>query len=71
MTWLIVIVIAAVVMGAIGYFSSKDGERGENAAAGAVAGAMGCGYVIYVILRIFLFGLGIFLVVKLFGWLFG
>ena len=59
-------------MGAIGYFSSKDGERGENAAAGAVAGAMagamGCGYVI---LRIFLFGLGIFLVVKLFGWLFG
>ena len=39
MTWLIVLVIAAVVMGAIGYFSSKDGERGENAAAGAVAGA--------------------------------
>ena len=68
MTWLIVIVIAAVVMGTIGYFSSKDGERGENAVAGAVAGAMGCGYVI---LRIFLFGLGIFLVVKLFGWLFG
>lgn len=27
MTWLIVIVIAAVVMGAIGYFSSKDGKE--------------------------------------------
>ena len=25
MTWLIVIIIAAVIMGAIGYFSSKDG----------------------------------------------
>ena len=60
MTWLIVIII--------GYFSSKDGERGENAMAGAAAGALGCGYVL---LRIFLFGLGIFLVIKLFGWLFG
>ena len=55
-------------MGAIGYFSSKDGERGENASAGALAGAMGCGYVIF---QIFLWGLGIFLVIKLFGWLFG
>lgn len=34
MTWLIVIIIAAVIMGAIGYFSSKDGERGENAYSG-------------------------------------
>ena len=67
-TWLIVIIIAAVIMGAIGYFSSKDGERGENAAAGAVAGAMGCGYII---LRIFLWGLGIFLLIELFVWLFG
>lgn len=55
-------------MGAIGYFSSKDGERGENAAAGAVAGAMGCGYII---LRIFLWGLGLFLLIELFVWLFG
>ena len=62
MTWLIVIIIAAVIMG------SKDGERGENAAAGAVAGAMGCGYII---LRIFLWGLGIFLLIELFVWLFG
>ena len=68
MTWLIVIIIAAVIMGAIGYFSSKDGERGENAAAGAVAGAMGCGYII---LRIFLWGLGLFLLIELFVWLFG
>ena len=42
MTWLIVIVIAAVVMGAIGYFSSKDGERGENAAAGRSDGLRLC-----------------------------
>lgn len=67
-TWLIIIIVAAVIMGAIGYFSSKDGERGENAAAGALAGAIGCGYVIF---QIFLWGLGIFLVIKLFGWLFG
>ncbi len=33
-TWLIIIIVAAVIMGAIGYFSSKDGERGENAAVG-------------------------------------
>lgn len=57
MTWLIVIIIAAVIMGAIGYFSSKDGERGENAAVGAFAGVMGCGYVIS---QILLWGLGIF-----------
>lgn len=67
-TWLIIIIVAAVIMGAIGYFSSKDGERGEKAAAGALAGAMGCGYVI---LQIFLWGLGILLVIKLFEWLFG
>ena len=67
-TWLIVIIVAAVIMGAIGFFSSKDGERGENTAAGALAGAMGCGYVIF---QIFLGVLGIFLLIKLFEWLFG
>lgn len=68
MTWLYVIIAVAVIAGLIGYFSSNDGQRGEGAAQAALGGVIGCGYVL---LQIFLWGLGIFIVIKLFGWLFG
>ena len=68
MTWLWVIIVAAVVCGLIGYFSGDDGERGETAFAGAAAGAIGCGTVIF---QLLLAALGIYLLFSIIGWLFG
>ena len=68
MTWLIVIIIAAVVCGIIGFISSNDGERGEGAFTGAAAGALGCGTIIF---QLFLGAVGLGLFIALIGWLFG
>ena len=67
-TWLVIIIIAAIVCGIIGFLSSNDGERGEGALTGAIGGAMGCGYILF---RLFLWGLGIALLIWLFGAIFG
>jgi len=67
MTWLWVILIVAAIGGLIGYFSS-DRDRGENAVQGALAGGMGCGYII---LQIFLAILGFWILFKVGSWLFG
>lgn len=62
-------VCTAIIIGAIwGALSSKDGEATEGAISGAVAGGMGCGYII---LQIFLWGLGISIMIWLFSTLFG
>lgn len=67
MTWLIVIIIAAVVCGLFGFLSGEDGNRGESAATGAAAGAVGCGAAIfYLAMTAFSF----YLVFALIGWLF-
>lgn len=66
MTWLWVILIVALVGGIFGYFSS-DRDRGENAVHGAVAGGMGCGFII---LQIFLAILGIWVLFMIGSWLF-
>lgn len=66
--WLVVIIVVAIIGGIIGFFSSKDGERGEGAAAGAGAAAFGCGYLIF---RLFLAAIGLALFLGLIGWLFG
>ena len=68
MTWLVVIIVAAVICGIIGYITSNDGERGEGAASGAAAGAFGCGYIIF---QLFLGAIGLGLFLALIGWLFG
>ena len=67
-TWLIIILIAAAICGVIGYFFGEEGRRGENAASGAMAGAMGCGYIL---LQLFLWGLGIAVCLWLFSAIFG
>lgn len=67
MTWLIVIIVVAVIGGIIGFFSSNDGERGAGAAEGAAAGAIGCGYVIF---QLLLAALSFGLLFALVGWLF-
>ena len=68
MTWLIVIIVAAVVCGVIGFITSNDGERGEGAFAGAAAGTFGCGSIIF---QLFLGAIGLGLFLALIGWLFG
>ena len=67
MTWLIVIIVVAVIGGLMGFLSSEKGERGAGAASGAVTGAVGCGYII---LNLFLAALGFWLFFALVGWLF-
>lgn len=67
-TWLIIILIVAAIGAVIGFMSSDSGNRGEGAISGAIGGAMGCGYVL---LHLFLWGLGIFFLIWLFGAIFG
>ena len=66
--WLIIILVVAAVCGIIGFFSSEEGERSSGAAEGAMAGAMGCGYLLF---RLFLWGLGLAFLIWLFGAIFG
>lgn len=66
MTWLIVILVVALIGGIIGFFVS-DGEP-EGCLAGALQAGGGCGMVI---LQIFLWGLAIAALIALFRWLFG
>lgn len=63
--WIVLIIIAIVIGAIIGY--ANKGDSGE-AVSGAIAGGMGCGYVL---LNIFLFGIGIAFMLWLFSALFG
>ena len=67
-TWLIIILVVAAIGGIIGFIGSEDGSRKEGAATGAIFGAVGCGQVL---LQLFLWGLGIVLLFRLFAWIFG
>jgi len=67
-TWLIIILVVAAIGGVIGFFSGEDGNRGESAAQGAMMGAVGCGHVLFELL---LWGLGIGILIWLFGAIFG
>ncbi|MEE1884368.1 hypothetical protein [Pedobacter flavus] len=64
MNWLIAIIICAIIGGIIGYVNS--GKK-EDAVGGALAGGIGCGYII---LQIVLAILGLWITVKIFSWLF-
>ena len=66
--WIWVIIIA-IIIGAIGgALTSKDGKKSQCAFAGAVTRGMGCGYVL---IQIFIFGIGIMILFWLFRALFG
>ena len=67
-TWLIIILVVAVIGAVIGFIGSEKGERGSGAAQGALSGAMGCGYLL---LQLFLWGLGISFAIWIFGLIFG
>lgn len=66
--WIWIIIAVAVIGGIYGYLSSENGEKGENAFAGAVTGGVGCGIIL---MHIFVWGAGIMLLLWLFGSLFG
>lgn len=67
-TWLIIIIVVAVIGAIIGYFASDGNNRvGDAVQSGCVSGA-GCGYVL---LQLFLWGLGIVFLIWLFGAIFG
>lgn len=67
-TWLIIILIVAAIGAVFGYFASEDEHRGEDAAQGALMGAIGCGHLL---LQLFLWGLGLAFLIWLFGAIFG
>ena len=64
MNWLIAIIVFAIIGGIIGYLNS--GKK-EDAVGGAVAGGLGCGYLI---LQIGIAVIGLLITVKIFSWLF-
>jgi hypothetical protein len=65
--WILIIIIAIIIGAILGALNSKEGERGGGAFSGAVMGGMGCGYVIF---QIFIWGLGIIIIIWLFSKLF-
>ena len=67
-TSFIIHLVVAALSGLIGILSSEDGQRGEGAAQGAMMGAIGCGHVLFELL---LWGLGIGILIWLFGAIFG
>jgi hypothetical protein len=69
MNWLWIILVVAAIAGIIAYIGEKDkNEKGQAALGGAIAGGMGCGYLIMQVL----IGLAaIWLLFKIGGWLFG
>ena len=67
-TWLIIILVVAAIGAIIGFLGSDEGNRTEGAIQGAIGGAIGCGHIL---LRLFLWGLGIAVLIWLFGAIFG
>lgn len=66
--WIWLIIIAVIIGGAIGFFSSDKDEEGSGCLGGALMGGMGCGYILF---QIFIFGIIIMIFLWLFGALFG
>lgn len=66
--WFTILIIVIVIGAIIGAVCSDDGEKGAGAISGAVTAGIGCGAVMF---RILLFVFGIFLIFKLFAFLFG
>lgn len=66
--WLTLLFIAIIIGAVLGFINSEDGDKGAGALGGALTGGMGCGYVLF---QLFIAGLGILIVIWLFGLLFG
>lgn len=68
MNWLIIIIVVALITGIIGALGSDDGEKGAGCLTGAISGGLGCGSIIFSILLV---GVGLMILFKIFGFLFG
>lgn len=66
--WIWIIIIAIIIGAILGALNSDDGEKGAGAFSGAIAGEMGCGYILF---HIFLWGAGILIILWLLSNLFG
>lgn len=66
MRWLVIILVVALIGGIIGMLVSDN--KAEGFAAGALEFGGGCAGIIW---KIFVWGIAIVLIIKLFGWLFG
>jgi len=66
--WIVILIVAVIIGALVGFANSNDGERGDGALGGAIAGGMGCAYILF---QIFLAGVGIFIIIWLFRTLFG
>lgn len=64
--WFWIIIVIAAVGAIIGYCSSEK-DKGSGALGGALAGGLGCGYVIF---QIFIWGVGVLVLIWLFNLLF-
>jgi len=64
MNWLIAIIVCAIIGAIIGY--SGSGKK-DDAVGGAVAGGLGCGYLI---IQIGIAVGGLIITIKVFSWLF-
>lgn len=67
-TWLIIIIAVVVIGAIIGYFASDGNNRVEDAVQSGCASGAGCGYLL---LHLFLWGLGLAFLIWLFGAIFG
>lgn len=67
-TWIIIILVVAAIGGIIGFIGSEDGSRKDGALKGSIYGAIGCGQVL---LRLFVIGAVIIIILRLFGAIFG
>lgn len=67
-TWLIIILVVAAIGAVIGFLSSEDGNRTEGALQGCLGGAVGCGHVLF---QLFLWGVGLGILIWLFSAIFG
>lgn len=67
-TWLIIIIVVGVIGAIVGFIFGNGDSRVEDALAAGCTSASGCGYIL---LRLFLFGLGIWFLIWLFGAIFG
>lgn len=66
-TWIVIILVVAVIGGIIGFLASDKDSKAEGAVAGAAYGAIGCGHIL---LELFLWGAGIILLLQLFAAIF-
>lgn len=66
--WLVVLIVVIIIGAIIGAMSSDEGEKGAGAFSGAFTAGIGCAAIMF---RILLFVFGIFLIFKLFAFLFG